>query len=252
LNKAPAIFQAQQELAAESTPGLPPSPTIRSAITLSGVTFDLLLGDEDAKLNLNTIYHHSGKEKTEQVLAKVAPTLLRSVRLIPAVKPMQLSRENRRDRDADEQSEQDRPIPDALRSWGEVFDIGRLQRDLASNVALPNATTGITCWGSGQLNFRRATDDAMLAIAGSVVQDGAASRIVQRYRKNPEISLEALLQNEVSNQQNRERLARLFAQSSNNFSLWMHASASDGQSATSFVVMSRDDEGVTRYQHFAH
>ena len=171
------------------------------------------------------------------------------MRLVPAVKPMRLSRENRRDTDADEQSEQDQAIPDALRSWGEVFDIGRLQRDLASNVALPNATTGITCWGSGRLNFCRATDDAILAIVGSVVQDGAASRIVQRFRQNPEIGLEALLQNEVSNQQNREQLARLLSESSNNFSLWMQASASDGQSATSFVVMSRDDEGVTRYRN---
>ena len=257
LLNASKVFSAQEERTAELTPGVPPPPTIRDAITLSGVTFDLLLGDEDAKLNLNTVYHQSGRMKTEQVLAEVQPRLARAIRLVPAVKPLQRSRESRpgtdQDRtDQDQPSEQSQGAPRALRSWGEVFDMGQLQRDLASEAALPTVTTGITCWGGGQLNFRRATDDAILAVAASVVQDGAARRLVQRYRQNPTVGVNTLLQTEVSNQQNREQLARLFSQSSNNFSLWINASASDGQSWRRFVVMSRDDEGVIRYEQFQH
>ena len=63
LKEAAGDLPGARGLAAESTPGVPPSPTIRAAITLGGVTFDLLLGDEDAKLNLNTIYHHSRKRE---------------------------------------------------------------------------------------------------------------------------------------------------------------------------------------------
>ena len=252
LKDASKIFLAQEERAAELTPGVPPPPTIRDAITLSGVTFDLLLGDEDAKLNLNTVYHQSGKMKTEDVLREVEPRLMRAIRLVPAVKPMQLSRESRRDTDQEERSEQPLEAPRALRSWGEVFDIGQLNRDLGSEAALPIVTTGITCWGGRQLNFRRATDDAILAVAGSVVQDGAANRLVQRYRQNPTLGVNTLLLAEVSNQQNRERLARLLSQSSNNFSLWMQASTSDGHSVRKFIVMNRDDEGVIRYEQFEH
>jgi hypothetical protein len=252
LKDAPKVFLAQEERAAELTPGVPPPPTIRDAITLGGVTFDMLLGDEDAKLNLNTVYHQSGKMKTEQVLAKVQPRLTRAIRLVPAVKPMQLSRESRRDTDEEELSEQPQGPPRALRSWGEVFDIGRLKQDLASEAALPTVTSGITCWGGGQLNFRRATDDAILAVAGSVIQDGAASRLLQRYRQNPTVGVDTLLLAEVQNQQKRERLTRLLSQTSNNFSLWMNASASDGQSVRRFIVMNRDDEGVIRYEQFEH
>lgn len=252
LKDASKVFLAQEERAAELTPGVPPPPTIRDAITLGGVTFDMLLGDEDAKLNLNTVYHQSGKMKTEQVLAKVQPRLTRAIRLVPAVKPMQLSRESRRDTDEEELSEQPQGPPRALRSWGEVFDIGRLKQDLASEAALPTVTSGITCWGGGQLNFRRATDDAILAVAGSVIQDGAASRLLQRYRQNPTVGVDTLLLAEVQNQQKRERLTRLLSQTSNNFSLWMNASASDGQSVRRFIVMNRDDEGVIRYEQFEH
>lgn len=252
LKDAPKVFLAQEERAAELTPGVPPPPTIRDAITLGGVTFDMLLGDEDAKLNLNTVYHQSGKMKTEQVLAKVQPRLTRAIRLVPAVKPMQLSRESRRDTDEEELSEQPQGPPRALRSWGEVFDIGRLKQDLASEAALPTVTSGITCWGGGQLNFRRATDDAILAVAGSVIQDGAASLLLQRYRQNPTVGVDTLLLAEVQNQQKRERLTRLLSQTSNNFSLWMNASASDGQSVRRFIVMNRDDEGVIRYEQFEH
>jgi hypothetical protein len=252
LKDAPKVFLAQEERAAELTPGVPPPPTIRDAITLGGVTFDMLLGDEDAKLNLNTVYHQSGKMKTEQVLAKVQPRLTRAIRLVPAVKPMQLSRESRRDTDEEELSEQPQGPPRALRSWGEVFDIGRLKQDLASEAALPTVTSGITCWGGGQLNFRRATDDAILAVAGAVIQDGAASRLLQRYRQNPTVGVDTLLLAEVQNQQKRERLTRLLSQTSNNFSLWMNASASDGQSVRRFIVMNRDDEGVIRYEQFEH
>ena len=60
LANAAKVFEVQEELA-KLTPGVPPPATIRAALTLRGVTFDLLLGDEDAKLNLNSFYHHIGQ-----------------------------------------------------------------------------------------------------------------------------------------------------------------------------------------------
>ena len=95
----------------------------------------------------NTVYHQSGKMKTEEVLADVQPRLSRAIRLVPAVKPMQLSRESRRDTDQEERSEQPQVPPRALRSWGEVFDIGQLQRDLGSEAALVWGAQPAGRWG---------------------------------------------------------------------------------------------------------
>ncbi len=254
LSQTPQIFQVREELAAKATPGVPPPPTIRTALSLGGVTFDLLLGDEDAKLNLNSLYHHAGPIKTERALREiVGPSVSTATQFIPATKPLLLSRESQRVTDDPNQPEAvEREIPDAFRSWGEVFDLIRLGRQLGGDAALPNATTGITCWGNGQLNFRRASDEAILAVVGSVIQDGGARRLLQRHRKNPRAGVSVLLQTEVTDDGNRDQLATLLAETSTNFSLWIHASTKGGGSLQQLVVMNRDEEGVTRYQKFAY
>ncbi len=255
LKAAPKIFEARdQELASVSSDQIPP-PVIRQAITIGDVTFDILLGDEDAKLNLNAIYHQVGEGRARRAIGSiVGQALNQTTRLLPAVAPQSRSREQTRLSVAaesdDPDAEQDSPA-EAFGSWGQIFDIARLKAALGSEVALPNATTGITCWGSGQLNFRRASDQAILAVIGSVVQDGGARRILQRYRENPTATMQILLQLEVSNRASRERLMQLLTESSNNFSIWITATSQTGRGLTQFTVMQRDDEGVTRFNRFA-
>lgn len=253
LRQADNAFTIREERIAATQPGAAPPPaTIRTVITLGGVRFDLLLGDEDAKLNLNALYHHAGQQKAGQALSRSNPALGRAIRSAPAVKPLLLSRESRLISPASEDSEDQPIILAAFRSWGEVFDLGQLDRLGGGPAALANVTTTTTCWGSGQLNFRRASDDAILAVLGSVVQDGGAQRILKKYRRNPTVAdLNTLLETEVSNRSDRRELARLLSETSANFSLWIHASARSGQPLQRFVVMNRDDEGVTRYEQFA-
>lgn len=251
LERTPKVFERREELAATLESDEPQPPVIRDAVRLGNLTFDLLLGDEDAKLNLNVLYHSAGPAKAEQVLMQLNPSVARAVRLVPAVKPAELSREQSLLSRADTEVEGP-DTADAFRSWGEVFALAEFEAQIGGDAALPIATTGITCWGGGQLNFRRATDDAILAVAGTFVQDGTARRILQRYRENPRIDLTTLLRTEVSSGPDRERLARRFGKISNNFSLWIHASQPDGRSQLQLTVMRRDDEGVTRYQRFLH
>ena len=231
---------------------LPPPTTIRDAITMGGVTYDLLLGDEDAKLNLNTVYHHAGREKTQSAIESVLGVGGRaSIRLIPAVKPQSLSREqvqSTRDNEAEETIPP--PPPKAFRSWGEVFDLNRLQQQTGPK-ALPNATVGLTCWGNGQLNLTRATDPAILAVIDTVMQDAGAKRILKRFRQNPTIPTEVLILTEVSNRRNQEQLKALLSESSNNFSVWINASTKMGKDYQIFSVTERDPEGEQAHSRFA-
>jgi hypothetical protein len=253
LAKAPKIFELREEIAAELTPGVPPSTTIRTALTLNGVTFDLLLADEDAKLNLNSLYHHVGEQQTQQAISKIiGPGTARTLRLVPAVKPLMLSRESQRNTLESDENDTEPIVPDAFRSWGEVFDLGAMEAQIGSDAALPNLTTDITCWGTGQLNIRRASDQAILAVAGSVVQDGGAQRLLKRYRESKTASLSVLLQTEISGQRNRDKLSRMLSETSINFSVWVDASANGSGSQRTFAVMRRDEEGVTRQTKFAH
>ena len=258
LEKAPTIFETRQKILEGLSPDAPPpAPYIRDAITIGDVTFDILLGDEDAKLNLNAVYHQVGRQKTEKAIVQATGSHLRlNLNLAPAVAPQSISRERTklslRNNGVEEEGEEAPPVPDAFGSWGQVFDITSLQAQAGSDLILPIVTTKMTCWGSGQLNFRRASDEAILATAGLVVQDGGARRILQRYRQNPAASLQVLLRLEVKNDDNRERLLGLLSEISNNFSIWTSASTKTGRGLTEFMVSRRDQEGVTRYSKFAH
>ncbi len=93
LQAAPKIFDAREkELAKVSTDQIPP-PVIRQAITIGDVTFDILLGDEDAKLNLNVIYHQTGEGRTQRAISSiVGPNANATTRLLPAVPPQSRER----------------------------------------------------------------------------------------------------------------------------------------------------------------
>ena len=266
MNRASNIFEARDELLKKTAQigDPPPPPYIRSALTLGDVTFDLMVGDEDAKLNLNALYHHGGSGKLEQALQDVVPMAgLRALLPRPVVKPLLMEQgppasNARRTRNSDSEptgddKEEGKPqIPAAFRSWGEVFDLAGLSKYAGSEVALPNLTTDMTCWGSGQLNVRRASDASILAVFGSVIQDGGATLFLKKYRENPTSDLNVLLLTEVDSERQREKLSRMVSETSTNFSLWIDASTKSGRPLREFVVGRRDEEGVTRIEKFAH
>jgi len=254
LAEASRVFKQREEQAKEQNSKAPASPVIRSKLVLGNVTFDFLLADEDAKLPLNTLYHHAGKKKTEDGINRVAGSAAKlSTRLIPAVPAMLITRENRKvvlTEDAEEDAEEP-DTPDAFRSWGEVFDLATLNTAVGDQAALPACTTDLTCWGSGQLNFGRASDEAILALTSIVVQDGGARRLLQRYRTNPTATLAILLQSEVSNHGQRSQLEVMLSETSTSFSIWIDASSRTGHSFRTFTVMKRDAEGVTQQNRFS-
>jgi hypothetical protein len=251
LQVAPKVFELQHQLVKARDPAAHPPTSIRAAVTLRDVTFDLLLGDEDAKLNVNSMYHHVGQQRTEQAIRELSGVgAAMSVRLLPCVPAQQIARDRPRIGQPADTEEEPPAVPNAFRSWGEVFDLTNLEAQIGSD--LPNVTTGMTCWGNGQLNFQRASEQAILAVVGAVVQDGGAQRILTRFQRNPAISLEILLQSEVSNQLQRDRLKELLSETSTNFSIWIDASTKTLGSMRTFAVTRRDDEGVIRHSRFMH
>ena len=165
---------------------------------------------------------------------------------------MQISREKQRVIALDDEENQiTEDVPDAFRSWGEVFDLATLGESSGNNTSLQASTTNLTCWGSGQLNFRRASDEAILALAQVVVQDGKARRVLQRYRGSPNASLSTLLLSEISDPRKQRQLQTIFSETSNNFSIWIDAHSRSGPPLRTFTVMKRDADGVVKEQRFS-
>ncbi len=261
LPRAAALFDTRQQAAeqqlqfGETTGPLDSSRyRIRDAVTFGGITFDVVLADEDAKLNLNRVYHAAGKSRVDQAVRDlVGPIAARAARTLPAVRPIPESPLGGRDEseDAADQAAAAEEIPRAFRSWGEVFDLRRLAAVSGSDAALPNVTEQITCWGGGALNVPRASDEAIRAAAACILSDGAARRLVSRYRDNPAVPLEVLLVGEATSESERIALRRLLGQSSTHFSLWLDASTPARRSLRRFSVMRLTDDGITTNERFS-
>lgn len=249
LPKAAQLFDRLEAAHAERRgPDRAPA-TYLDQVVLGGATFDLLLADEDAKLNLNTLYHMAGPSAVEQAIQDLLPAGGWGViRLLPAVEPGQLSR-SQRTLGRGEPSADESP-PAAFRSWGEVFDLTNSIDPASGGFAVSPATTEITCWGSGALNLRRAADGAVVAALAPVVQDAAARRMLHRYRNSPAMTLAILLQTEVNRELDRQRLSRRLSETSTSFSLWIDASMNGSRSIGQFTVISRDADGGAEFVTF--
>ena len=87
LPKASGVFSFLQEQAEQERQrtgqNVPVPRLLRSAVTMSGVTYDVVIADEDAKLNLNQVYHLIGPERTQNVVSDmVGPAAARSLRMV--------------------------------------------------------------------------------------------------------------------------------------------------------------------------
>ncbi|WP_182866112.1 hypothetical protein [Stieleria mannarensis] len=257
LPEAAKVFdrlEAQADAASQiNGVAVPPVKQVRGAITIGGVTFDVVLADEDAKLNLNQVYHMTGQRRTEAVLAKVlGPIAARAVRLQPATRPMTAALVDSGEGNREGNSEQPvTEIPRAFRSWGEVFDLSRLSSGLGSDAALPAATGDLSCWGGDGLNVRRASETSIQAAVACVLSDAGARRLVSRYKDNPKTSLAILLQQEAKTETERMRLGRMLAETSTHFSLWIDASAVARRSLRTFSVTQTDQDGFTQNERFS-
>ena len=248
-------LEEQTDAIAKSTGTASPFPRqLRGAVTIGGVTFDVVLADEDAKLNLNQVYHMTGLRRTEATLGEVlGPVAARAVRLLPATRPMtDALLESAAENESEDESDQPMTeIPRAFRSWGEVFDLSRLSASRGSDAALPSVSGDVTCWGGGGLNLHRASETSIQAAAACVLSEAGARRLASRYKDNPATSLAILVQQEGKTETERLRLLRMLSETSTHFSLWIDASAVARGSMRTFSVMRTTDDGLTINERFS-
>tara|TARA_R110002072_G_scaffold301976_2_gene483194 strand:+ start:11343 stop:12164 length:822 start_codon:yes stop_codon:yes gene_type:complete len=118
-----------------------------NSFVLNGSRYRLLLADEDAKVNLNRVFHTAGQQGVTLSVRELDSGETASV-LKVTLRPFEVVEES----------------SDAIAfdSWGQVFGV----RHEVSNPAfqLAQATRDITCWGSRSLNLVRASDKSVRAI----------------------------------------------------------------------------------------
>lgn len=252
------VFQRLETETIKSGTGKKVPAQIRTAVSFGGITYDVLVADEDAKLNLNRIYHIAGREETQAKSKELlGPTLAATLRFSPATSPQGNALLQSATRSSDELLD-DRDdtatatsLPRAFRSWGEVFDLNALSVAVGDDAALPNATADLTCWGSGTLNARRASDEAIHLAITCVLPQAAADRFLKRYREDSQTAIAVLIQSETKVEIQQAQLKQLLSESSTHFSMWIDASAQARRSTRRFSVMHRTEAGETVHERFA-
>lgn len=241
LPTAPSLFEELEQMADDDDESDAPPPTsIRTVLVLGDRQFDVLLADESAKVNVNTLYHFGDRRAVERGVQQ-ATTHARFVRPMLQPETMPLGQFPSGDDEEDDAP----PLPPAFRTWGQVFDLSGAGAAAPIRRALPELTSQLTCWGSGRLNFRRAADSSIVEICRLVMTEGRARRVVRKLRENSRLRFENVLQQAGVGRDDQMKLQSLLTQQSACFSIWVTASGPDGF-VRRFAVAQPDEKGVVR------
>lgn len=200
-DRAEVILAALTSSHSSSTPPWPKPARAAATFRLGTFQWQVLVADEDAKVNLNTIYRRKPKA------------------LVPAIR--------RLCRNEQASGLVVAPMPEndarsAFASWGQVFALGQLPAGPADiGTRLMAASHDLTCWSSERLNLRRASDAAVREVAGLVLPAGQVGELISlRKHWGGENVAELLVQLELRSPQ-VAAASRLLATTSSRYSLWV-------------------------------
>lgn len=221
---------------------------LRDRVVLGDQTFDFVLADEDAKANLNTMYHAGGSAVVERELGKLVPAGdARTIALRPRVKSLQI-----------QQRQQARPTPivisdapAAFRDWADVFSIPAIRNISGDDRQLVTLTRGATIFGRGPINVVRADDASLLAVLRSVVEDGLAKRVLEEIQRSATLDLNLILERAVTDVRDRQQLSEMLTANSATFSLWSEISDEKSRHQ-GLAVIKTDNTGLTRTDRYAY
>jgi hypothetical protein len=154
------------------------------ACRLAGIDYELVLTDEQAKLNVNTLLEDAGRAETQAVVSRVvtatgggaAPPVEVRLRTL-AVRSLA--------------SEKDGFLPEGG-GYGQIFD-GASPRRLVGTAEAPGVTESVTCWGDGKVNVRRAPEAVLKEVLEQRVSRQDIRRLLEARERNPYLPLAGML-----------------------------------------------------------
>jgi hypothetical protein len=198
LEGAPDIFAIPVARNESDSPRWPSPASVPTTFRLGSLTIEAVVADEDAKLNINTIY---GREPGR------VPTILRRVMADASGFPVRLA-----------------PMTTTKApfcSWGQVWDLNHADCDEDLSTCLMQATGEITCWGSGRLNLCTASDDAIREVAHTALPAQKVGELLTLRKTWGGVAIDDLLSQLDLRQPQLLAARRLFSSESRSYSLWV-------------------------------
>jgi hypothetical protein len=202
---AETLLEGEAKKSSAQAQGWPLPASISGDFVLHGLQFTVWLADEDAKVNLNAVFHQ-GPDGANQVAAVVGQLAGADAAALQ-VRPM-----------AEDGTRQDSRV---FRSWGEVFDLAQDTAPGDAACRLRDQTREITCWGSGRLNIRRASDQAVRLVCQDKLSPDVLGKLLSLRREPGIKDLDDLLSRLALRIEDRALLERRLTDRSTRHSLWI-------------------------------
>ncbi len=179
-------------------------------VVLKGKNYRVVLADESAKANLETLLRLKDAQTVNSVVSTLSNGKLRRIQLqnqVPtAARSPTRTKQERREFD----------------SWGEVLWIGSADHRAHSIVDLPSLTEKLTIWGDGKINLQRASDETLFEVSRLVISDGQSRDWIDEYRdSSPQRSLEMVLRELRADSRQQRVLLGLFSNRTTCVSVWV-------------------------------
>jgi hypothetical protein len=215
LSQANEILDAQVPDDMAGAPPWPKPGRLAAEFELAGSRYSVSIADEDAKLNLSTLY----ARKRERLLPAIQRLGAQSQAPMPTV-----------------HIRPDGSGHDAFRSWGQVFDLDAVPR---TGRAIEAVGSHLTCWGNGRLNVRRADDTVLRETALIALSPKDASKLIGERRNWGGQGLDELLDPLGLRRPQLLAIRRLLDTESKNYSLLVAVTAGRRERGYLFVDRGR-------------
>jgi len=159
--------------------GRPVSVTTRRTITLGSVKFHLVSSDEQAKANVNLLAYRRDRVSLEHSLRALQFGLRNVVAL--ELRPVDAKK-----LDAD-------MMPIVFTSYDQLFPVDHPSRLIRSDAASRTIAERVTCWGNGQLNFKRAERVTIRQVTEKLLDESQIDALIDYRRRHPDCGLMEVL-----------------------------------------------------------
>lgn len=192
----------------------PPTPRLHVKCRLAETDYELVLTDEQAKLNVNTLLADASRGEAESVVRRMLGDRLhgrRSVELRLQALPVGGG------------SDDPSALMPRVGGYGQIFADASPGRLVGARDA-DGLIGSITCWGSGKVNIRRASDAVIRRACERELGAGVVGALLDVRRQDPYRGLDGLLAElDRVDEETRKRADRLLTDRSTCHGLWVIA-----------------------------
>lgn len=176
---------------------------LQGEIVLGDLTFIFQLADEEAKVNLNTLYRELPQQHNLEEIINGLMEQPISVLLRPDLSSGQSSR-----------------LP-VFHSWGQVFEYERLGNSEPVALEIANAVDQLTCWGNGKLNTRTASKESLALVVSLALNKKDTQRLLERREEKPSEAIRSAANALGLRSRQRRKLLQLLSEKTSTYSMWL-------------------------------